>query len=102
MSLNLWKLHVGPSKQSGVEQTSGLPYTLITLFADLGSSEAEDRLLMWQGELGDELIQIHLWEAFRNAGILHDRALIGDAQGPSSSSTNKPRTCVRMDRRDLL
>ncbi|KAM6529266.1 hypothetical protein FALCPG4_007413 [Fusarium falciforme] len=94
VSLNLWKLHVGPSKQSGVEQTSGLPYTLITLFADLGSPEVEDRLLIWPGELGDELIQIHLWEAFRNAGILHNRALIGEAQGPSSSSTNKPRTEV--------
>lgn len=94
VSLNLWKLHVGPSKQSGVEQTSGLPYTLMTLFADLGSPEAEDRLLMWPGELGDELIQMHLWEAFRNAGILHNRALIGEAQDPSSSPTSKPRTEV--------
>ncbi|KAJ3461035.1 hypothetical protein MRS44_011902 [Fusarium solani] len=94
VSLSLWKLHVGPSKQSGVEQTSGLPYTLMTLFADLGSPEAENRLLMWPGELGDELIQIHLWEAFRNAGILHNRALIGEAQDPSSSSMGKPRTEV--------
>ncbi|RSL82899.1 hypothetical protein BHE90_005612 [Fusarium euwallaceae] len=94
VSLNLWKLHVGPRKESGIEQTSGLPYTLITLFADLGFPEVEDKLLMWPGELGDELIQMHLWEAFRNAGILHNRAVVGEAQDPDFSSSSKPRTEV--------
>ncbi|KAF5003723.1 hypothetical protein FDECE_9745 [Fusarium decemcellulare] len=93
-SLDVWKMHVGPNRQLGIEQTSGLPYTLITLLADLGSLQAEECLLQWPGELGSDFIQIHLWDAFRYAGILHSRALLGDMQHPHSQSTSKPRTEV--------
>lgn len=43
--------------------------------ADLRSVESEEILIRWPGYLGDNYIQIHLWEAFRFAAILHSRAL---------------------------
>ncbi|KAH7022028.1 hypothetical protein EDB80DRAFT_1005 [Ilyonectria destructans] len=73
--MNLWTTYVAPSKTSGIEHTSGLPYSLINILADLESPYAEKRLLEWTGELGDEFLQIHIWEAFRLASILHSRAL---------------------------
>ncbi|CAJ0546566.1 Ff.00g011930.m01.CDS01 [Fusarium sp. VM40] len=76
-SLDIWKLYVKPNKQLGIEQTSGLPYTLVSLLADMASSTIENDLLQWPGEIGDDFVQIHLWEAFRFAGILHSRALVG-------------------------
>ncbi|KAM5377486.1 hypothetical protein ACJZ2D_004855 [Fusarium nematophilum] len=94
-SLDLWKVHVGPKKKFGIEQTSGLPYTLISLLADLGSPEAEERLLQWTGELGDEFIQIHLWEAFRFAGILHSRALA--CNNSSSLAQDSPAGKARLE-----
>ncbi|KAF4964248.1 hypothetical protein FSARC_7802 [Fusarium sarcochroum] len=96
-SLDIWKLHVGPNKESGIEQTSGLPYTLITLLANLDSSDVESELLQWHGDIADEFMQIHLWEAFKCAGILHSRALVGHDQDPSTSSTTRVKTeVVRM------
>jgi hypothetical protein len=74
-SLNMWKLHIQANKTEGIEETSGLPYTLITLLANLDSPDAESDLLAWPGELGDDFIHIHLWEAFKYAGVLHSRAL---------------------------
>ncbi|KAJ4249786.1 hypothetical protein NW762_012128, partial [Fusarium torreyae] len=93
-SLDIWKLHVGPNKQSGIEQTSGLPYTLITLLANLDSPDVEDELLQWPGELADEFMQVHLWEAFKCAGILHSRALVGQARASSTPPTTRVKTEV--------
>ncbi|XEV04748.1 hypothetical protein FSHL1_010035 [Fusarium sambucinum] len=96
-SLDMWKLHVGPNKKSGIEQTSGLPYTLITLLANLDSPDIESGLLQWHGEVADEFMQIHLWEAFKCAGVLHSRALLGYGQDPDTSSKSGVRTeVVRM------
>ncbi|KAH7133786.1 hypothetical protein EDB81DRAFT_871216 [Dactylonectria macrodidyma] len=73
--MNLWAAYVAPSKKSGVEHTSGLPYTMINLLDNLESPTTEKKLLEWTGELGEVFIQIHIWEAFRMAAILHSRAL---------------------------
>lgn len=77
--LDIWKTYVAPHRVSGIDETSGLPFTLVNLFADLESPDAEKRLWDWPGEAGDEFIQIHLWEAFRAAGIIHSRALQSSA-----------------------
>lgn len=61
------------------------------MLADLGSPEAEESLLIWTGELGEELIQVHLWEAFRFAGILHNRALGNDQTPISTVDTDIPK-----------
>ncbi|KAJ5035864.1 hypothetical protein NUH16_003725 [Penicillium rubens] len=97
-SMEIWKLHVASKGQVGIEETSGLPYSLINLFAGLGSPEAEEGLLGWAGELGEEFIQIHLWEAFRFAGLLHNRALLGNDQNTSPPAASPmPRSeVVRM------
>ncbi|KAF4442959.1 hypothetical protein F53441_11603 [Fusarium austroafricanum] len=60
----------------------------------MDSPTIEHDLLQWPGELGDEFVQIHLWEAFRFAGILHSRALVDQDQDPSTSSTPKVKTEV--------
>lgn len=73
--LDIWKTYMAPYRLSGIDQTSGLPFTLVNIFAELESPAAEKRLWDWPGEAGDEFIQIHLWEAFRAAGILHSRSL---------------------------
>ncbi|CAG7566045.1 unnamed protein product [Fusarium equiseti] len=78
-SLNMWKLYIQANKTEGIEETSGLPYTLITLLANLDSPDAESDLLSWPGELGDDFIHIHLWEAFKYAGVLHSRVLNADS-----------------------
>lgn len=88
--LDLWKNYIAPTAVDGVEETSGLPYSLITIMADLGSVESEQMLMQWPGHLGDDYIQIHLWEAFRFAGILHSRALRCKTHTQQDASTSPP------------
>lgn len=93
-SLGLWRRYVGPREISGIEETSGLPYSLITILADLGSPQAEDALLQWPGELGEQYVQLHLWDAFRYAAVLHNRALprrLDEDDAPSSPVGGGPR-----------
>ncbi|KLO80296.1 uncharacterized protein LW93_6506 [Fusarium fujikuroi] len=89
-SLEIWKSYVQPHKHSGIEQTSGIPYSLMNLLANMDSTTIEQDLLQWPGELGDEFAQIHLWEAFRLAGILHSRCLADHQQ----DQTTPPRANV--------
>jgi hypothetical protein len=94
--LDIWKTYVAPHRLSGIDQTSGLPFTLVNLFTELELPDAEKRLWDWPGETGDEFIQIHLWEAFRAAGILHSRALQSsatpdDTDGDATRNTKRPR-----------
>ncbi|KAF5599117.1 hypothetical protein FPCIR_2513 [Fusarium pseudocircinatum] len=89
-SLEIWKSYVQPHKHSGVEQISGIPYSLMNLLANMDSTTIEQDLLQWPGELGDEFAQIHLWEAFRLTGILHSRCLADHHQ----DQTTPPRTNI--------
>lgn len=89
-SLEIWKSYVQPHKHSGIEQTSGIPYSLMNLLANMDSTTIEQDLVQWPGELGDEFAQIHLWEAFRLAGILHSRCLADHQQ----DQTTPPRANV--------
>ncbi|KAF5702089.1 hypothetical protein FGLOB1_9816 [Fusarium globosum] len=89
-SLEIWKSYVQPHKHSGIEQTSGIPYSLMNLLANMDSTTIEQDLLQWPGELGDDFAQIHLWEAFRLAGVLHSRCLADHQQ----DQTTPPRANV--------
>jgi hypothetical protein len=52
-----------------VEPVSGLPRSLIDLFATIEDADASTHFWLWPGEQGD-FLQCHLWEAYRMAGIL--------------------------------
>ncbi|KAK2760463.1 C6 finger domain-containing protein [Colletotrichum kahawae] len=74
-SLKIWPAYIAQRHLTGVQETSGLPYSLLDLICNMDSPDTEQRLLNWPGEPCRELVQVHLWEAFRIAAILHCRAL---------------------------
>ncbi|KAI5862041.1 hypothetical protein GGS23DRAFT_124609 [Durotheca rogersii] len=53
----------------GVESVSGVPRKLLDIIARIGEPGVEEELWIWTGEVG-ELLQTHLWDAWRYAGIL--------------------------------
>ncbi|KAH8698739.1 C6 finger domain protein [Talaromyces proteolyticus] len=55
-----------------VEPVSGLPRSLLDLYAGIGEDTTEIDLWNWPGEKGS-LSQCHLWEAHRLAGMLNVR-----------------------------
>lgn len=57
-----------------VEPVSGLPRSLLDIFACIGEGATEETFWDWPGERGS-FLQCHLWEAFRLAGILACRQL---------------------------
>lgn len=59
-----------------VEETSGLPRSLLDLIACINDPNVEEKLWAWKGHVG-EVLQIHLWEAYRFAAILWARMLGG-------------------------
>ncbi|PVH91731.1 hypothetical protein DM02DRAFT_320578 [Periconia macrospinosa] len=59
--------------QSGVDEVSGLPFSLLDLLSAIGDLEIEGALLSWQPEAGRSA-QRCLWEATRFAGVLCVRA----------------------------
>jgi hypothetical protein len=73
--LHIWDQLVAPYKSTGVEETSGLPYSLLNILADISLPDTEEKLVAWPGEVGQDLVQIHLWEAYRTTAILHSRML---------------------------
>lgn len=59
----------------GVEVVSGLPRSLLDIFASLLDNDdeyTESRLWSWPGEIG-EYLQCHLWDGWRLSGILEVR-----------------------------
>ncbi|KAF7523221.1 hypothetical protein G7054_g11848 [Neopestalotiopsis clavispora] len=73
--LHIWDQFVAPYNVTGIEETSGLPYSLLNILADISLPDTEEKLLAWPGEVCQDLVQIHLWEAYRTAAILHSRML---------------------------
>ncbi|KAK7414027.1 hypothetical protein QQX98_007059 [Neonectria punicea] len=60
---------------AGVEVVSGLPRSLLDIFASLLDNDdeyTESRLWTWPGEIG-EYLQCHLWDCWRFSGILEVR-----------------------------
>lgn len=58
--------------QSGIEDFTGLPYSLVDLLSSVMESDIEQRLLQWPGERGDPS-QCKIWDATRYAGIISAR-----------------------------
>lgn len=74
----VWRRHrrsmvnkIGLQKRR-VEAVSGLPHSLLDLFAGIGEDTTDVDLWNWPGEKGS-LIQCQLWEAHRLAGMLSVR-----------------------------
>ena len=70
--LHMWHKHC--MGQSGIEEISGLPCSLLDLFASLLDDDVEERLLQWPGEPG-EPVMCKIWEAAQYAGLLRIREL---------------------------
>ncbi|KAF0322354.1 C6 finger domain-containing protein [Colletotrichum asianum] len=85
-SLKIWPAYFVQRHLTGVQETSGLPYSLLDLICNMDSPDAEQRLHNWPGEPCRELVQIHFWEAFRTAAILHCRALRPATENEESSA----------------
>jgi hypothetical protein len=60
------------SNKPNVEVVSGLPHSLLDLFAGIGQDTTEMDLWNWPGEKGSTL-QCQLWESHRLAGMLSVR-----------------------------
>ncbi|TIC92646.1 Transcriptional regulatory protein moc3 [Colletotrichum higginsianum] len=61
-------------RRGGVELVSGLPRSLLDIFSTVEDASSEAAFLAWPGEVG-EVPQVHLWEAYRLAGVLTGRRL---------------------------
>ncbi|KEF55607.1 uncharacterized protein A1O9_08357 [Exophiala aquamarina CBS 119918] len=76
--LNIWQRYrkekFGRSNNEidGIEIISGLPRSLIDVFAVEVSASAEEALWLWPGYEGS-ITQCHLWESYRLAGVLDIR-----------------------------
>ncbi|KAF4537474.1 uncharacterized protein LTHEOB_1665 [Lasiodiplodia theobromae] len=63
-------------ENDGIEPVSGLPRSLLDLFARADEPGAETRFWLWPGGGGEtdgEFVQAQLWDAWRYAGILDHR-----------------------------
>ncbi|KAK7571046.1 hypothetical protein V3481_007115 [Fusarium oxysporum f. sp. vasinfectum] len=80
-SIGVWKLlrrlqdGREQGRTNGVEVVSGVPRSLLDIFAGMADNDpeyTEGRLRSWPGHVGESL-QCHLWESWRLAGILEIR-----------------------------
>ncbi|KAM6515885.1 hypothetical protein FALCPG4_014091 [Fusarium falciforme] len=89
-------------RTTGVEIVTGLPRSLLDIFAEIQTEKADDLFLMWPGEVGD-VPHCHLWEAYRLAGVLTGRRLrkcMANDDGSKATNTGlaSPSTEVLMSR----
>lgn len=102
--LNVWRQHrqcmadQGYYNKSNVEVVSGLPHSLLDLFAGIGHDTTELDLWNWSGQKGTTL-QCQLWESHRLAGILSVRR----SQRRSGSFTAEmPRNQPQLPNNEIL
>ncbi|KAJ5173044.1 hypothetical protein N7492_005637 [Penicillium capsulatum] len=68
--IGIWRRYCQPvCSRLGVEPVSGLPRTLLDLFAGIGFDTTEQSFWDWPGETSS-FMKFYLWEAHRLAGIL--------------------------------
>ncbi|KAF1923194.1 uncharacterized protein M421DRAFT_328858 [Didymella exigua CBS 183.55] len=90
--LHMWHDHC--MGQTGVEEVSGLPCSLLDLFASMMDDDIEDRLSQWPGEPG-EPVMCKIWEATQLAGLIRIRDLRLDQGLPAQPDRNAIVPAVR-------
>lgn len=91
--IGIWRRYcqfVAP--RHGIEPVSGLPRTLVDLFAGIGQDTTEQSFWDWPGESGS-FLQCYLWEAHRLAGILSLRRHIRATGQLNFSTWREPNAC---------
>jgi hypothetical protein len=82
--IGIWRRYCQiAAPRSGIEPVSGLPRTLLDIFAGIGAETTEQTFWDWPGESGS-FLQCYLWEAHRLAGIL----ILRKQPNTSSSDNN--------------
>lgn len=94
LSLGIWKrLRLAQGslgiKRGGIQSISSLPRSLLDIFANIQDEGSDTDFLQWFGETG-EVPQIHLWEAYRLAGILTGRRLRSRANTSITAAASIP------------
>lgn len=84
-------------KALGVEVVSGIPRSLLDIFATIEDESAEAAFLSWPGEVG-EVPHCHLWEAYRLAGVLVGRRLRRKQRGGKLRDPPSPTVDVLLAR----
>ncbi|KAJ5675539.1 hypothetical protein N7462_008436 [Penicillium macrosclerotiorum] len=88
-SIGIWRRFCQPTgPRHGIEPVTGLPRTLVDLFAGIDFDTTEQSFWDWSGEAGS-FLQCYLWEAHRLAGILTLRrnARLGKQLSPDMSES---------------
>ncbi|KAK9852402.1 hypothetical protein MYU51_008133 [Penicillium brevicompactum] len=92
--IGIWRRYCQlATPRHGVEPVSGLPRTLLDIFAGIGIETTEQTFWDWPGEPGS-FLQCYLWEAHRLAGILTLRRDKAHVPLPESiSAWRQPAKC---------
>jgi hypothetical protein len=69
-SRQLWSRFVLPLRRTGIEPVTGLPRSLLDILSCIDSPGTRHALLSWTPAKADHVIQYHMWEVFRLAGLL--------------------------------
>ncbi|KAF7548124.1 hypothetical protein G7Z17_g7275 [Cylindrodendrum hubeiense] len=97
--IGIWKLlrklqdTLKDGRLGGVEIVSGLPRSLLDIFASIFDNDdeyTENRFWTWPGEIG-EYLQCHLWDCWRFSGILEVRRRKRMEQKRRGSGSNHER-----------
>ncbi|KAI5288885.1 hypothetical protein KEM52_000991, partial [Ascosphaera acerosa] len=76
--LDIWQSFcMQHADRNSVEPVSGLPRSLLDIFATLEDADCEERFWYWHGREGS-VMQVHLWDAHRFAGMLKHREIMND------------------------
>lgn len=95
--IGIWRRYCQPAgPRQGIEPVTGLPRSLVDLFAGIGLETTEQSFWDWPGEAGS-FLQCYLWEAHRLAGILtlrrHARTREKSRELSGLSAWRQPSAC---------
>ncbi|KAJ5300921.1 uncharacterized protein N7443_005923 [Penicillium atrosanguineum] len=95
--IGIWRRYCQPAgPRQGIEPVTGLPRSLVDLFAGIGMETTEQSFWDWPGEAGS-FLQCYLWEAHRLAGILtlrkHARTSEQSRKTSGFSAWRQPSAC---------
>ncbi|KAF2999471.1 hypothetical protein E8E13_008365 [Curvularia kusanoi] len=90
--LYMWQQHC--TGQGGIEEITGIPCSLLDLFASPLDDDIEQRLLRWSGEPG-EPVMCKTWEATQWAGLIRIRDIRMEHGLPINAVENTTRSVVQ-------